>query len=122
MIEENKRRSVLLVDGNKRITRLLKINLENSGYNVSIACSVKEAEELAETIKPSIVALASPLALERREAATRLREILDCPVVIYGVGIYESEDMCNISCDGYIDKFYEPEEFLAHINALAKKE
>jgi DNA-binding response OmpR family regulator len=122
MAEANNHRTVLLVDGNKRITRLLKINLENSGYNVSIACSVKEAEELAEKLKPSIVALASPLALERREAATRLREILGCPVVIYGVGVYESEDMCNLSCDGYIDRFYEPQEFLKHINALAKKE
>jgi DNA-binding response OmpR family regulator len=58
MPDENMRRMVLLVDGNKRITRLLKINLENSGYDVSVAHSIKEAEELAGRLRPSIVALA----------------------------------------------------------------
>jgi DNA-binding response OmpR family regulator len=121
MPEENARSLVLLVDGNKRITRLLKINLENSGYDVYIAHSIKEAEESASRLRPSIIALASPLASERQEAATKLREILGCPVVIYGVGDFDPEEIRHLKCDGYIDRFYEPEEFISQINAITNK-
>jgi DNA-binding response OmpR family regulator len=115
MAKERTLGRVLLVDGNAPVTRFLKLNLENSGYEVSVVHSVEEAEESAPKLTVSVIALASPVLAETREAVSRLRKALPCPVLVYGVGTYSEADKRSLNADHWVDRFYEPADFIRAI-------
>ena len=122
MAKEHTLGRVLLVDGNAPVTRFIKMNLENSGYDVSIVNSVEEAEKTAAQLKVRVIALASPVLAETREAVVRLRRALKCPVLVYGVGTYSEDDKRSLNADHWVDRFYEPADFIKAVEtAIAKK-
>ena len=59
-----------------------------------------------------LIALASLEAVQSRGALPQLRRALACPVLVYGVGFFSVEEKQAINADRWVDRFYEPEEFL----------
>ena len=115
VIKEKVKGRVLLVDGNGRMVKFLRMNLENSGYEVAVVNDIHAAEESAPTINVDIVALASSVFSDDGEAVARLRKALACPVLVYGLGSYTDEQKKRLNANHYIDRFTEPEEFIRAI-------
>jgi DNA-binding response OmpR family regulator len=104
---------VLLVDGAGPIVKFLNLNMVRSGYEVVLAHDVAQALALLPELKGvQLVALASLEAVNAKGLLGRLRRELDCPVLVYGVGFFSDDEINSVNADAWIDRFYEPEEFL----------
>ena len=111
-----KRGNVLLVDGNALVTRFLKIKLQNAGYCVKLAKDAWEAKNNAGHAKQfDVVALASSILEDNREAAKELRGSLGCPVMAYGFSQLTSRDEQQLHLDHYFERFIEPDDFIKAI-------
>jgi DNA-binding response OmpR family regulator len=114
--------NILLVDGNAPVVRFLTLKLKSSGYDVTVVESLEEAAALKDKLNFHIVALASPQLAGSGEAVARLRRKLACPVLIYGVGWYSNEEKKALGIDHWVDRFYEPEDFIQAVETtLAMK-
>ena len=118
MKKEKTRGRIVLVDGSASVIRFLKMNLENAGYDVSSVSNVEEASALP--LEPGICLAALPLTTleETRDAVTRLRRSLSCPILVYGSGGCSEKEMHALGADGYIDRFYEPADFIKAVEAV----
>ena len=113
---------VLIVDGNDRVTKFLKLNLENAGYDVAVLDDLEGAVTPEFHMKVDLVALASHLTEGAVEAVSKLRKALGCPVLVYGMGNYSREERRALNIDHWIDRFYESAEFLKAVKtALENK-
>ena len=118
----NNKQKVLIVDGNVPVTKFLRINLEKSGYQVSIVHSLEKAEESAAREKVDVVALASPETPDTLDSMARIRKALACPVLVYGLNTQSDEEKQGFNADHYTDRFYDPEAFLEAVKtAIAIK-
>ena len=118
-----KRGNVLLVDGNALVTRFLTIKLQNAGYCVVLAKDAGEAKKQAGHTKQfDLVALASSILEDDREAAKELRESLGCPVMAYGFSQLTFQEQQQLHLDYYFERFIEPDDFLKAIElAISRK-
>lgn len=121
-LNNDRKQKVLIVDGNIPVTKFLRLNLETSGYEVSVVHSLEKAEAFAAKQKVDVVALASPETPETRGAVTRLREVLACPVLVYGLNAHSAEEKSGYNADHFTDKFYDPEVFLAAVKTTIAKQ
>jgi DNA-binding response OmpR family regulator len=117
-MNENIRRKVLIVDGNVPITKFLKLKLESAGFEVAVAPDMEKAIASAPSKRTDVVALASPMLEGTQEAVGKLRKALGCPVMVYGLGNYSREEKQALNADHWIERFYEPDEFLKAVETV----
>ncbi len=89
MKEDSSRGKVLLVDSDREVIAFLKKCAEQSGYDVSTLSSLKRIGEtvpLFRGIKLDLVAVSSVVISHSPEALPILRQVLECPVVVYNNG------------------------------------
>src|SRR3972149_6198494 len=74
---------VLVVDDELRYLRLLRFNLESSGYRVIAAATGKEAVQAAASLNPDLVLLDLMLPdLDGYEVCRRIREFSSVPIIM----------------------------------------
>ena len=115
--------SILVVDDELQIQKLLRLTLESNGYAVELARTGSLGLQLAATNLPDMVILDLGLPdLDGMEVLARLREWAKFPVIILSVRDSEQDivNALDAGADDYLVKPFRTSELLARIRAAVR--
>ncbi len=119
-----KKNTILVVDDEPQIRKLLNIYLEASDFRVEEVESGKQAIRLAASIKPELVLLDLGLPdIDGKEVIAGIRSWSQTPIIVLSVraGDDEIAKALNLGADDYIIKPFNADVLLARINANLRK-
>jgi two-component system KDP operon response regulator KdpE len=115
---------VLVVDDERHITQLVRMNLEVEGFNVITASSGSEALDRVREDLPDLVLLDVRMPeLDGFETLQLLREVSDVPVIMLTVRS-EEEDIVRgleLGADDYVTKPFRARELSSRIRAVLRR-
>lgn len=118
---------ILVVDDDKAINELIKVNLELQGYEVIQAYDGTEGFALAKQEEPSLIVLDVMMPeVDGFTVAQRIRqcsETADIPIIML-TALSELNDKVNgfnLGVDDYLTKPFEPDELVVRVRALLKR-
>ena len=117
-------RRLLVVDDDPTIRRVLTLNFEDEGYEVSVACNGEEATAMARSLHPDVMIL--DVMMPGTDGFSVLRSLRtspqtdDIPVVLLSAKASDDEVFAGwqSGADSYVTKPFEIDEILrlvAHI-------
>ena len=118
---------ILVVDDDPMIVRLLRLNLEMEGYEVTSATNGREAIESVAGQRPDLVVMDVMMPIMNGlEATARLKKdesTADIPVIVLSA---KAQDMDvahgkGAGADDYVTKPFDPEDLLQVIGRLLKR-
>lgn len=118
-------KKVLVVEDNEQNRYLMQYMLEQSGYEVILASSGKEAVSLIAQEKPDLILMDIQLPdMDGLEVTRRIRASeADANIPIIAVTSFamcgDRENALAAGCNGYIEKPINPETFLGEIAKYA---
>lgn len=120
-----KRKTILIVDDEPRLVRLVKVNLLASGYVVATAADGKTAIELLESASYDLLILdiMLPGPFNGFDACKRIREFSDIPIIML-TGRAREQDRIrgfDAGADDYITKPFSVEELLLRVKAILRR-
>jgi two-component system KDP operon response regulator KdpE len=118
------RRTVLVVDDDQRMRRLLRLNLEKDGYRVVTAEDGPTGLESAELEPPDLILLDVMMPeMDGFTVLQRLREFSDVPVVLLTAKGEEQDKVrgLDLGADDYLTKPFGPAELLARVRANLRR-
>lgn len=118
------RQTILVVDDDQRMRRLLRLNLENEGYRVVTAEDDPAGLERAELEPPDLILLDVMMPeMDGFTALQRLREFSDVPVVLLTAKGEEQDKVrgLDLGADDYLTKPFGPAELLARVRANLRR-
>jgi two-component system KDP operon response regulator KdpE len=120
-----KRKTILIVDDEPRLVRLVKVNLLASGYSVATAADGKTAIELLESASYDLLILdiMLPGPFNGFDACKRIREFSDIPIIML-TGRAREQDRIrgfDAGADDYITKPFSVEELLLRVKAILRR-
>lgn len=116
--------SVLVIDDEPQIQRLLTITLEAQGYRVAIAGTGKEGLEATAQRRRDLIILDLGLPdLSGTSVLKQIREWTQTPVIILTVQDAETEkiDALDSGADDYVTKPFNSGELLARVRAALRR-
>ncbi|MFI8193173.1 response regulator [Streptomyces sp. NPDC085946] len=118
---------VLVVDDNKVIRQLIRVNLELEGIEVVTAADGAECLEVVHQVRPDLVTLDVVMPrLDGLRTAARLRadpRTRDLPLaVISACTQYEVEAGLDVGVDAFLAKPFEPGELVTLVRQLLGRE
>ena len=116
--------TVLVVDDEVQMRRLLTVSLEANGYAVVLAETGQEALVLAAQYHPEIVLLDLGLPdLDGQMVLKRLREWCSAPIIVLTVRDAQSEKIAALDAgaDDYVTKPFHTGELLARIRTALRR-
>lgn len=119
----NEPETILIIENETQIRRLLKTTLSADGYKIIQAIDGKEGLVNAATLHPSLILLGLGLPdIDGQEVLKRLREWFCKPVIV--LSGHSSEDEIIMALDNgandYLTKPFNPGELLARIRAALR--
>jgi len=117
-------RTVLVVDDELRITRLVRDYLEQAGFVVAIASDGPGAIAAARQIKPDLIVLDLGLpGLDGLDVIRTLRSNSTIPVVVVTARADEADRIVGleIGADDYVVKPFSPKELVARVRAVLRR-
>lgn len=116
--------TILVVEDEKPISRLLQVYLTQSGYQVGVVADGEEALDKFVEIKPDLVLL--DLMLPGQDGWAVLGEIRkqsSCPVIMLTArgDVKDRIKGFNQGADDYIPKPFDPEEVVARVQAVLRR-
>ncbi|BAF58229.1 MAG: response regulator transcription factor [Pelotomaculum sp.] len=120
-----KRKTILIVDDEPRLVRLVKVNLLASGYVVDTAADGKTAIEMLESSGYDLLILdiMLPGPLNGFEVCKRIREFSDIPIIML-TGRAREQDRIrgfDAGADDYVTKPFSVEELLLRVKAILRR-
>lgn len=118
---------ILVIDDDKAINELIKINLELQGYSVIQAYNGTDGFAIAKQEKPSLIVLDVMMPeVDGYTVAQRIRQSDDIPgtPIIMLTALSELNDKVNgfnIGVDDYLTKPFEIDELVVRVRALLKR-
>ncbi len=115
--------SVLVIDDEQQIRRLLHVTLEANGYRVLAAASGEEGMTLATMDRPDVIVLDLSLPdLDGTELLRRLRQWSTIPIVILSARASEQDiiQCLDTGADDYLVKPFHSGELLARIRTALR--
>nr|WP_306336596.1 response regulator [Streptomyces sp. KL118A] len=114
---------VLVVDDNKVIRQLIRVNLELEGYEVVTAADGVECLDVVQEVQPDVVTLDVVMPrLDGLRTAARLRSdarTRDLPIVVISACTqYEVESGLDVGVDAFLAKPFEPNELVGIVRQL----
>lgn len=112
--------TVLVVDDEPQIQKLLKITLEAEGYRYEDAASGAQALRLVGSLKPNLILLDLGLPdADGKDVLEGLRAVTQCPVIICSVRDADDEILAAFDkgATDYVTKPFNPDILLARIRA-----
>ncbi|MDI3385994.1 response regulator [Streptomyces sp. B-S-A8] len=116
---------VLVVDDNKVIRQLIRVNLEVEGFEVVTAADGAECLDVVQQVRPDVITLDVVMPrLDGLRTAARLRSepsTQDVPVAIVSACTrYEVESGLAVGVDAFLSKPFEPAELLGVVRQLCR--
>jgi two-component system KDP operon response regulator KdpE len=115
---------ILIVDDERQITRMLRMSLQSSGYDVTIANNGIEGLELFHSVMPDLVItdLAMP-EMGGIQLTRAIRRIAETPIIVLSVREQESMKVMALDegADDYVTKPFSMPELLARVRANLRK-
>ncbi len=118
---------MLVVDDNKVIRQLIRVNLELEGLEVVTASDGAECLDVVHQVRPDLVTLDVVMPrLDGLGAAARLRadpRTRDLPLVIISACTqYEVESGLEVGVDAFLAKPFDPAELVSVVRTLVERE
>jgi two-component system KDP operon response regulator KdpE len=116
--------TILVVDDELAIRRVLKVCLDSSGYFVHEAISGRQALRDVLEIQPDLIILDLGLPdMDGGDVVSKVRESNQCPILILSVRGQESEKaaVLDMGADDYLTKPFGTRELLARVRALLRR-
>jgi len=116
--------TILVVDDEKEIRRLIEIYLNSEGYNTLLAENGEEALKILETNEVHLIVLDIMMPkMDGIEACLKIREDKNMPIIMLSA---KSEDMDKIlglttGADDYVTKPFNPLELIARIKSQLRR-
>ena len=115
---------ILIVDDEKNIVDILKVNLEREGYETVAAYDGNEALEVAELEQPDLVLLDCMLPhLNGFDVCRTLRQTTNVPILMLTAKSEEIDKVLGLElgADDYITKPFSMREVLARVKAQLRR-
>ena len=119
-----KKNTVLIIEDEMPIRKLLTIVLEGNDYKVVESDNGKEGVRLAASIKPELIILDLGLEdIDGKEVIKSIREWSQVPIIVCSVRSDDSEIIAalDMGADDYVTKPFNPDILLARIYANLRK-
>ncbi len=116
--------SILLVDDETQLIRLVRANLESSGYKVFAAMNARTALELVDLEMPDLIILDIMLPeIDGYELCQRIREFASTPIIMLTAKVEDLDKIrgLKLGADDYITKPFNVQELLARIEAVLRR-
>lgn len=116
-------RSVLVIEDDYSISKLIKIHMEMAGYEVSIAADGECALQMLLEEKYNIILLDLMLPIFDGEYILEKIKKLDIPVIVVSAKstLYERVKLLRMGADDYIVKPFEAADLLARVEAVLRR-
>lgn len=119
-----KKNTILVIEDEPPIRKLLNITLESKGYKVVEAEGGREGMRLAASVKPELILLDLGLGdMDGKEVVEGVRGWSQVPIIICSVRSDDAEVVkaLELGADDYITKPFNPDILLARIHANLRK-
>jgi len=123
-VEENYKKTILVVDDEKAIRHLLDINLTKEGYNVIEAEDGVEAVKLATEKKPNLILLDVMIPkIDGLTVCKKIKSIMNVPILMVTAKDSELDKILGLElgADDYVTKPFSIRELIARIKANLRK-
>jgi len=120
----DKKSTILVIEDEPPIRKLLGISLENAGYKMVECDSAREGIRLAASVKPELILLDLGLPdLDGKEVIRQIRGWSQMPIIICSVRSDDKEVIAalDLGADDYITKPFNPDVLLARVHANLRK-
>jgi DNA-binding response OmpR family regulator len=116
--------TVLLVDDDPQLIRLVKANLESSDYRVLFALDALSALRIVDHEMPDLLVLDVMLpGIDGYELCRRVREVSTVPVIMLTAKVEDVDKVkgLKLGADDYVTKPFNVQELLARIEAVLRR-
>ncbi|MBI2868573.1 MAG: response regulator transcription factor [Chloroflexi bacterium] len=116
--------TILLIDDDPQLIRLVRANLERLGYRILIAMEAGSALQLVETESPDLILLDIMLPeLDGYNVCQRIREFSSVPIIMLTAKVEDTDKVKGLKsgADDYITKPFNVQELLARIEAVLRR-
>lgn len=119
-----KKNTILIIEDEPSIRKLLTITLEGTGYKVVDADNGAEGTRLVASVKPELVIVDLGLPdMDGKEVISAIREWSQVPIIVCSVRSDDDEIVraLDTGADDYVTKPFNPDILLARIHANLRK-
>ncbi len=119
-----KKTTILLVDDDPQLIRLVHANLEAVGYRVLTALNAPAALNHVNMEMPDIIVLDIMLPeIDGYELCQRIREFSDIPIIMLTAKVEDADKVrgLKLGADDYLTKPFSVQELLARIEAVLRR-
>jgi two-component system KDP operon response regulator KdpE len=116
--------SILAVDDDPQLIRLVRANLESVGYKVFAAMDAHSALELVDREMPDMILLDIMLPeMDGYEVCQRIREFASTPIIMLTAKVEDIDKVkgLKLGADDYVTKPFNVQELLARIEAVLRR-
>lgn len=116
--------SILVVEDDPQILRLLQFVLTKEGYLVAVAGTGEDALEILQDSTPALVLLDNKLpGIDGFTTCQRIREFSEVPIIMVTVmdELHNKMHGIEIGADFYITKPFLPSELVARVRAILRR-
>jgi DNA-binding response OmpR family regulator len=120
----NKDKTILVVDDQPSLVRLVRDNLESLAFKVLVASDGMKALDTVENDKPNLVILDLMLpGMDGYEVCRRIREFSTVPIIMLTARNERSDLVAGFEAgaDDYVTKPFSAEELLARVKAVMRR-
>jgi two-component system, OmpR family, alkaline phosphatase synthesis response regulator PhoP len=117
-------KTILVVDDEPKIVKLVRDYLERAGFGVNVAADGKSALSRVRAEKPDMVILDLGLPqMDGLDVTRELRKISSVPVIMLTGRSEESDKLIGLElgADDYITKPFSPKELVARVRAVFRR-
>ncbi len=115
---------VLIVDDDENICEVIRMYLENSGYDTRVGYDGKEAQELFLEYKPDLVLLDIMIPyMDGIDVLKWIRKEYETPAIMLTAKgeTFDKVLALELGADDYIVKPFEPKELIARVKAVLRR-
>jgi DNA-binding response OmpR family regulator len=117
-------KTILVVDDEARIVRLVRDYLERAGYGVLTARDGETALQLAHQEQPDLIVLDLMLpGVDGLDVCRRLRQESGVPIIMLTARVEEADRVVGLElgADDYVTKPFSPRELVARVRATLRR-
>ncbi len=119
-----KKTSILLVDDDPQLIRLVRANLESVGYAVLTALDAKSALNTLDIEMPDLIILDIMLPeVDGYEICQRIRQFSDIPIIMLTAKVEDMDKVrgLKLGADDYLTKPFNVQELLARVESVLRR-